>query len=60
MALAVIAARNSIASYAPLQAILAKRDGFVLEFVLETFEMSRAYAFWFHFYFPQPLAEGLS
>jgi hypothetical protein len=46
--------------YTPLQAILAKRDGFVLEFVLETFEMSRAYAFWFHFYFPQPLAEGLS
>lgn len=44
----------------PLQAILAKRAGFVLESTVEAFEMSRTYAFWFYFYFPQPLAEGLS
>ena len=32
----------------------------MLESVPETFDMNRAYAFWFYFYFPQPLAEGLS
>jgi hypothetical protein len=42
-------------------ATLAKRTRFVLESVLELSEMTRAYAFWFGFYyFPQPLAEGLS
>jgi len=41
--------------------MLANRTGFVLEFGLETIEMSRTYAFWFYFYgFPQPLAEGLN
>jgi hypothetical protein len=40
---------------------LAKRTGFVFESALDAFDMTRAYAFWFHFYrFPQPLAEGLS
>jgi hypothetical protein len=40
--------------------MLANLAGIVFESVLETFEMNRAYAFWFSFYhFPQPLAEGL-
>ncbi len=41
--------------------MLAKRAGFVLEFVVETIQMNRTHAFWFYFYgFPQPLAEGLN
>jgi hypothetical protein len=41
------------------QTPLAKSARNVFESDLETFEMNRAYAFWFGFYhFPQPLAEG--
>ena len=45
----------------PRRVALANLGRIVLESILETLEMNRAYAFWFSFYdFPQPLAEGLS
>ena len=46
---------------APWRVTLANMAGIVFESALEIFDMTRVYAFWFHFYgFPQPLAEGLS
>jgi hypothetical protein len=49
----------AVAGRSAAETPLAKAAGNVLEFGLETFDMNRAYAFWFHFYgFPLPLAEG--